>query len=75
MAFHRRVQRSHPVYAIHPGQRLSTTGAASNGHVVVVSPSGTLTGISARLGVRASNRHGYRSGNPNLIYPGETLAY
>ena len=33
----------------------------------------TLSGIAAKLGVSTSQISGYRSGNPNLIYPGETL--
>ncbi|WP_298047650.1 GH25 family lysozyme [uncultured Bifidobacterium sp.] len=33
----------------------------------------TLSGIAAKLGVATSQISGYRSGNPNLIYPGETL--
>jgi LysM repeat protein len=64
-----------PPYLIYPGQRLSTTGAPASGRSVVVRPGDTLTGIAARLGVSASSLHGYRSGNPNLIYTGETLAY
>ena len=33
----------------------------------------TLSGIAAKLGVATSAISGYRSGNPNLIYPGEVL--
>lgn len=33
----------------------------------------TLSGIAAKLGVSTSAISGYRSGNPNLIYPGEVL--
>lgn len=33
----------------------------------------TLSGIAAKLGVSTSAISGYRSGDPNLIYPGETL--
>ena len=33
----------------------------------------TLSGIAAKFGVSTSQISGYRSGNPNLIYPGETL--
>jgi|GEM_PF-4101970 len=33
----------------------------------------TLSAIAKRFGVKISDITGYRSGNPNLIYPGETL--
>lgn len=33
----------------------------------------TLTRIAARHHVRVGQLHGYRSGNPNLIFPGERL--
>ena len=33
----------------------------------------TINTIAARLGVNAADISGYRSGNPNLIYPGEVL--
>lgn len=35
----------------------------------------TLSGIGSRLGVDWKSITGYRSGNPNLIYPGEVLSY
>lgn len=35
----------------------------------------TLSAIGARLGVDWRSISGYRSGNPNLIYPGEVLTY
>jgi LysM repeat protein len=35
----------------------------------------TLGAIARRLGVPIGAIHGYRSGNPNLIYVGETIAY
>lgn len=34
----------------------------------------TLSGIAAKLGVKASDISGYKSGNPDLIYAGETLS-
>lgn len=40
-----------------------------------VKPGDTLSSIAARLGVNTSQIRGYRSGNPNLIYPGEVLTY
>lgn len=35
----------------------------------------TLSGIAARLGIGYTQLTGYRSGNPNVIYPGEVLHY
>lgn len=40
-----------------------------------VRPGDTLSGIAAHLGINMHNITGYRSGNMNLIYPGETLYY
>lgn len=34
----------------------------------------TLSSIASRYGVKVSDITGYRSGNPNLIYPGEKLS-
>lgn len=39
----------------------------------VVQSGDTLSAIAARLGVKVSDISGYRSGNPNLIFPGENL--
>ena len=65
-----------PPYTIYVGQRLRTTGAsASTGRRYTVRSGDTLGSIARRLGVAPGAIHGYRSGNPNLIYPGETLAY
>ncbi|WEV68706.1 GH25 family lysozyme [Bifidobacterium sp. ESL0775] len=63
-------------YTIYPGERLRTTGdTGSAGRTVRVNPGDTLSGIAGRLGISAGQLHGYRSGNPNLIYPGEILNY
>lgn len=64
-------------YVIYPGQRLRTSGgaAASTGRRYTVRAGDTLSSIARRLGVSTGAIHGYRSGNPNLIYPGETLTY
>ena len=65
-------------YVIYPGQKLRTTGAASTsstGRRYTVRYGDTLSSIARRLGVSQSSIHGYRSGNPNLIYVGETLNY
>ena len=63
-------------YTIYPGQRLSTGGGhGGGGRSVTVRRGDTLSGIAARLGIPQGQIHGYRSGNPNLIHPGETLNY
>ena len=63
-------------YVIHPGQRLATgNGGGGGGRTVTVQRGDTLSGIAARLGIPQSQLHGYRSGNPNKIYAGETLHY
>ena len=62
-------------YTIYPGQRLSTGGGHGGGRSVTVRRGDTLSGIAARLGIPQGQIHGYRSGNPGLIYPGETLNY
>ena len=43
------------------------------GRTYTVQAGDTLSGIAAKLGVSTSAISGYRSGNPNLIYPGEVL--
>ena len=43
------------------------------GRTYTVQAGETLSGIAAKLGVSTSAISGYRSGNPNLIYPGEVL--
>ena len=62
-------------YTIYPGQRLSTGGGHGGGRSVTVRRGDTLSGIAARLGIPQSRLHGYRSGNPGLIHPGEVLSY
>jgi GH25 family lysozyme M1 (1,4-beta-N-acetylmuramidase)/LysM repeat protein len=64
-----------PPYTIYAGQRLRTTGGGTAGRRVTVRPGDILGAIARRLGVSTGSIHGYRSGNPNLIYPGETLNY
>ena len=59
---------------IYPGQRLAT-GSGGGGRTLTVRRGDTLSGIAARLGFPQSQLHGYRSGNPSLIYAGETLNY
>ena len=63
-------------YTIYPGQKLRTTSAIPSApRRYTVRPGDTLSAIAGRLGVAVSSIHGYRSGNPNIIYPGENLAY
>lgn len=65
-------------YTIYVGQRLRTTGTVSTvarARRYTVRAGDTLSSIARRLNVSQSTIHGYRSGNPNLIYPGETLTY
>lgn len=50
----------------------STATVATGGRYVVRSGD-TLGGIAAYYRVNMYSIHGYRSGNPALIYPGETL--
>ena len=47
----------------------------SAGRTVTVRAGDTLTGIAARLGIGYTQLTGYRSGDPNVIYPGEVLRY
>lgn len=65
----------HPPYTIYVGQRLKTrsTGTVSPTRRYTVRSGDTLSSIARRLGVSTSSIHGYRSGNPNIIYPGEIL--
>lgn len=65
---------------VYPGQVVTYGGSgavppAPRTRAYVVRSGDSLSGIAARLGVRAGSLTGYRSGNPNLIYPGEVLHY
>jgi lysozyme len=64
-------------YTIYPGERLVTDSGVqpSGGRVWWVHHGDTLSSIASYLGVPVSSIHGYRSGDPNLIYPGEALNY
>ena len=61
---------------IYPGETVCRNGGGSNvassGRYVVRSGD-TLSGVASRYGISWTAIRGYRSGNPNLIYPGETL--
>ena len=66
---------------IYPGQVVTYRGGSTtatrpySGRTVTVKRGDTLSGIAARLGISYTQLHGYRSGNPSLIYPGEVLSY
>ena len=69
---------------IYPGQVVTYNGGGSvatggnappASRTVTVRSGDTLTGIAARLGISYTQLTGYRSGNPNVIYPGEVLHY
>ena len=69
---------------IYPGQVVTYNGGGSVAtgsnappatRTVTVRAGDTLSGIAARLGVSCAQLTGYRSGNPNVIYPGEVLHY
>lgn len=51
-------------------------GSVSQSVCVVVVPGDTLSGIAERTGLLPwQSWHGYASGNPSVIYPGETVCY
>lgn len=63
---------------VYPGDRVCHNGGgntATASRTYVVQSGDTLSGIASRLGISIYNITGYRSGNMNLIYPGETLYY
>lgn len=58
-----------------PG-KTNTGGNTSQSVCVVVMSGDTLSGIAARTGLLPwQSWHGYESGNPSVIYPGETVCY
>lgn len=65
---------------VYPGDRACHRGnrtpvARHTYRTYVVRSGDTLSGIAARLGISMYSIKGYRSGNPNIIYPGEVLHY
>lgn len=61
---------------IYPGQTICHKGTVATpgpGRSYTVRAGDTLSGIAARYGTSVSAIGGYRSGNPNLIYPGEVV--
>lgn len=61
------------IYAGETVCRRTGTGTVATGGRYVVRSGDTLGGIAAYYRVNMYSIHGYRSGNPALIYPGETL--
>ena len=57
------------------GGSVATGSNAPPSRTVTVRAGDTLSGIAARLGISYTQLTGYRSGNPNVIYPGEVLHY
>lgn len=57
------------------GGSIATGSNAPPSRTVTVRSGDTLSGIAARLGISYTQISGYRSGNPNVIYPGEVLRY
>lgn len=54
----------------------NTGGNVSQSACVVVTPGDTLSGIAERTGLLPwQSWHGYASGDPAVIYPGETVCY
>ena len=61
---------------IYPGQTICHRGTSVQSVSVrsyTVRAGDTLSGIAARYGTTVSHIGGYRSGNPNIIYPGEVV--
>lgn len=61
---------------IYPGQTIchkATSAQTDSVRSYTVRAGDTLSGIAARYGTTASRISGYRSGDPNLIYPGEVV--
>lgn len=56
-----------------PAAKPATPAASSGTTTYTVQAGDTLSGIAAKLGVATSAISGYKSGDPNLIYPGEVL--
>ena len=68
--------RSGDPNVIYPNEVLTIGGPstpASSKRTYVVQPGDTLSAIAARFGVGINDISGYRSGDPNVIYPDEIL--
>lgn len=63
---------------VYPGDKIchnNGNNTTTTSRTYTVQPGDTLSDIATRLGVNMNNITGYKSGNMNLIYPGETLHY
>ena len=61
---------------VHAGSAAPTQSGEGVSRCVVVSSGDTLSGIAVRTGLHPwSAWAGYRSGDPGVIYPGETVCY
>lgn len=62
---------------VYPGDKACHNGGgtATTSRTYVVQSGDTLSSIAARLKISTYNITGYKSGNINLIYPGEILYY
>lgn len=62
---------------VYPGDKIchNNNNTTTTPHTYVVQSGDTLSNIATRLGTNIHNITGYRSGNMNLIYPGEILHY
>lgn len=72
--------RSGSASLIYPGETVcyngTTTTTSTSKRTYTVKSGDTLSSIAAKLGLSSyKSLSGYRSGNPNLIYPGEVLYY
>lgn len=75
-------RRQWDAYAHGDGANVSAPGKTNTGEntsqsaCVVVMPGDTLSGIAERIGLLPwQSWYGYGSGNPAMIYPGETVCY
>ena len=58
---------------VEPSKPVTPSPEVSSGVKYTVQSGDNLSSIASRFGVSISQISGYRSGNPNLIYPGEVL--
>ncbi|MDD3999870.1 MAG: LysM domain-containing protein [Bacilli bacterium] len=64
-----------PTSPISPSKPVSPVApiAPTSAQTYIVQPGDTLSAIASKLGVKPTDLSGYKSGNPNLIYPKEVL--
>ena len=64
-----------PIASVTPTpQPVPSTPSLVEGGNYIVQTGDNLTSIAKKLGIQPTQLTGYRSGNPNLIYPGEKLS-